>query len=271
MNADFAAAVSVPDDQIDLARAALLYARDAYPDLDPDTHLSQLDTWAGAIRPAIGSRQHHPPFEALNDLMFDQLGFRGNDVDYDDPRNSYLNQVVERRTGLPITLSVIYLEIGWRVGLPLSGVGLPGHFIVRYDLASQVWFLDPFHRGDVLSEADCARLMQRTAGDMLFDPVLLRPVTRRQILTRMLNNLRAAYLQRDMLAEAQQVMERLVEVEPREPEFARDLGLIYFRLGAYRRAIDLLESYFALAPGAADAYAIRQVILAARSEMTRWN
>ncbi len=271
MNTDFATAVSVPDDQIDLARAALLYARDAYPGLDLDTHLGQLDAWAGAIRPAIESRQHHPPFEVLNDLMFDRLGFRGNEDDYDDPRNSYLNEVIERRTGLPITLSVIYLEIGWRVGLPLSGVGLPGHFIVRCDLSSRVWFLDPFHRGDVLSESDCARLMQRTAGDLPFEPALLRPVTRRQILGRMLNNLRAVYVQRDRLVEAQQVTERLVELEPREPEFVRDLGLICFRLGAYRRAVDLLESYFALAPTAGDIYAIREVILAARSEMTRWN
>jgi regulator of sirC expression with transglutaminase-like and TPR domain len=270
MTTDFAAAVSVPDDQIDLARAALLYARDAYPDLDPGAYLDQLDAWADALRPAIESRQSDPPFETLNDLLFDRLGFHGNETDYYDPRNSYLNAVIERRTGLPIALSAVYLELGWRVGLPLNGVGLPGHFIVRYDSAGRVWLLDPFHGGDVLSEADCARLVQRSTGGP-FDPALLQPVTRRQMLTRMLTNLQAVYIHRDALAEARSVMERLIELNPDAPEYVRDLGLIHFRLGAYRQAIDRLESYFALKPGAPDTQSIRQVIQAARGELTRWN
>jgi len=271
MTSDFATVVSVPDDQIDLARAALLFARDAYPDLDPDAYLGQLDAWADAIRPAIESRQSDPPFERLNDLLFDQLGFRGNQIDYYDPRNSYLNQVVDRRTGLPITLSAIYLEIGWRVGLPLSGVGLPGHFIVRCDFDDRVWFIDPFHRGDVLSEGDCARLALKATGGLVLRRASLEPISRRQILVRMLNNLRAVYTQREMLAEAQPVTERLIETDPAAPGYVRDLGLIHFQLGAYRQAIDLLEAYFALEPGAHDTQDVRQVINAARTEMTRWN
>jgi len=272
MNTDFAAAVSVPDDEIDLARAALLVARDAYPDLDPDPYLAQLDAWAEAIRPTIGARRDDQPFEALNDLLFDRLGFMGNTSDYYDPRNSYLNDVIDRRTGLPILLSAIYLEVGWRLGLPLSGVGLPGHFIVRCAADARAWFIDPFDRGKVLSELDCARLAQQsTGGDLPFSRDLLQPVTRRQILTRMLNNLRAIYIQRELLAKAKPVMERLVDLNPDSPEDVRDLGLVLFRLGTYREAIDRLESYFALDPRAGDLDSMRQVIFAARSEMTRWN
>ncbi len=271
MTSDFASVVSVADDQIDLARAALLCARDAYPDLDPDAYLGQLDAWADAIRPAIESRQSDPPFETLNDLLFDQLGFRGNEADYYDPRNSYLNQVVERRTGLPITLSMIYLEIGWRVGLPLSGVGLPGHFIVRCDFDGRVWFIDPFHRGDLLSEDDCIRLALRATGGLTISRVALEAITRRQILVRMLSNLRATYIQRDMLVEARAVTERLIETDPVSPTYVRDLGLIHFQLGAYRRAAEMLQAYITLLPNAHDMQEVRQVINAARAEMARWN
>ncbi|HLF28668.1 MAG TPA: transglutaminase-like domain-containing protein [Anaerolineae bacterium] len=271
MTTDFAAAISSLDHQIDLARAALLFARDAYPGLDPDRYLHQLDVWADAIRPALASRRSEPPFEVLNDLLFDQLGFYGNDTDYYDPRNSYLNEVIERRTGLPIALSVIYLEIGWRVGLPVSGVGLPGHFIVRCDLDKRTWFIDPFHRGDVLSEADCARLVRQSVGDLPFSPALLQPVTRRQIITRMLTNLQVIYVQHEQFAQARTVIERLLELDPAAPEHVRDLGLIHFRLGAFRRAIDLLVAYAALKPKAGDLNSIQQVIQVAHGELARWN
>lgn len=272
MNPDFASAVSVPDDQIDLARAALLYARDAYPDLDSNRYVAQLDAWAEVIRPEIRSRRSDPPFLPLNDLLFDRLGFGGNELDYYDPRNSYLNEVIDRRTGLPITLSVIYLEVGWRAGLALSGIGLAGHFIVRCDQDSRTWFIDPFHQGRILSETDCARLVyQATGGSQPFSRDLLQPTLRRDILVRMLNNLKALYVQRETLEQVQPVLERLLELQPNSPENSRDLGLIHFRLGTYRQAIDRLESYFALNPRADDIESIRQVIGAARGELARWN
>lgn len=272
MTSDFAAAVSLPDDEINLAHASLLFARDAYPDLDPGVYLAQLDAWAKAIRPAVAAGQADPPFQPLNDLLFDQLGFAGNDADYDDPRNSYLNDVIQRRVGLPISVSAIYLEVGWRTGLPVSGVGLPGHFIVRCDHHSRTWLIDPFHRGRILSEGDCMRLARRTTGsDRQLSRKMLRPVSKRAILTRMLNNLKALYLQRDSLVQARPVMQRLVELNPGSPEDTRDLGLIHFRLGTYRLAINLLESYYALNPRADDIESIRQVVGAARGELARWN
>jgi len=272
MNTDFVRAVSVPDNEIDLARAALLYARDAYRQLDPAPYLAQLDAWAETIRLQVAAYTGRRPFDPLNELIFDRLHFAGNTFDYGDPRNSYLNEVIDRRTGLPILLSTIYLEVGWRLQLPLSGVGLPGHFLVRYDSPEETWFVDPFHRGAILSEDGCASLMRQTAGgDLPFSPEWLQPVTRRQILSRMLNNLRAVFIQREMFAEARPVLERLADLDPTSAEVMRDLGLILFRLGAYHEAINRLESYFALNPYAGDIESMRQVIAAARGEITRWN
>lgn len=272
MSTDFAQATSVPDDEIDLARAALLYARDAYPQLDLAPYLAQLDAWAEAIRPQVVAYTGRRPFDPLNELLFDRLHFAGNTSDYNDPRNSYLNEVIDRRTGLPILLSAVYLEVGWRLKLPLSGVGLPGHFLVRYDSIEATWFIDPFNRGAILSEEGCANLMRRTAGsDLPFSPDWLQPMTRRQILGRMLNNLRVVYIQREMFTEARPVLERLAELDPTSAEIMRDLGLILFRLGTYREAIDRLESYFALNPHTGDIESMRQVISAARGEITRRN
>jgi regulator of sirC expression with transglutaminase-like and TPR domain len=271
MTSDFAAAVSVPDDEIDLARAALLYARDVYSDLNPKIYLIQLDAWANAIRSAVES---HPndTLTLLNDLLFGRLGFHGNTADYFDPKNSYLNEVIDRRTGLPILLSTVYLEVGWRLGLPLSGVGLPGHFIVRHDPSEQPRFVDPFNQGRLLTASDCAQLVQSSTGSGApFNAAWLHPVSKRQMLTRMLNNLRSTYIQAEKFAETRPVMERLVELDPASAENVRDLGLVLFRLGTYRQAIDRLESYFALQPGASDIDSIRQVIAAARTEMNRWN
>ena len=272
MTLDFKHAIDLPDDQINLAHAALLFAHDAYPELDAATYLTQLDEWAETLRPQIDLRGDALPFQPLTDFLFDHLNFRGNQRDYYDPHNSYLNIVMERRVGLPITLSVIYLEIGWRVGLPLSGVGLPGHFIVRCDSPRDTWFIDPYNRGDVLNESDCARLIhQATNGRLSFDRTQLSPISRKLILTRMLNNLKAIYIQNEQFKEVQLVMQRLLDLDPESAEDVRDLGLVHFRLGEYRRAISTLESYFVLQRDADDIDDIRQVISAARGEMARWN
>jgi regulator of sirC expression with transglutaminase-like and TPR domain len=179
---------------------------------------------------------------------------------------------MEQRVGLPITISAIYLEVGWRVGLPLSGVGLPGHFIVRCDSPRGAWFIDPYNRGDVLNESDCARLIhQATNGRLAFDRTQLRPVSRRSILARMLNNLKAIYIQNEQFKEVRVVMQRLLDLDPESAEDTRDMGLVQFRLGEYRKAISTLESYFVLQHDADDIDDIRQVISAARGEMARWN
>lgn len=272
MSEDFKSTVSVPDDQINLARASLLIARDAFPDLDVQSYLKQLDAWAEIIRPAIDSPLQPMSIETLNDFLFDQLRFKGNDQDYSNPDNSYLNIVMKQRLGLPITLSIIYLEIGWRLGLPLSGVSMPGHFIVRFDTDTTTSFIDPFHRGDVLSESDCARLVEQIVGGRVaFGREFLAPASRRNILTRVLNNLKLLYIHKQDLATVKLVLERLLDLNPDDADDTRDLGLVLFRLESYRAAISFLEFYFALNPMATDVKEIRRVISIARGKMARWN
>src|SRR5512139_2917488 len=174
-NPEFRSAVQRPAAEIDLAQAALLYARDAYPDLDPVLYLNQLDEWAEDIRTDIGTAID--PVATLNRFLFDDLRFQGNRRFYGDPRNSYLNQVIDRRLGLPITLSALYIEVARRVGLQVEGIGLPGHFIVRYLDQTGVRYLDPFHYGQSLTVEDCRNLViDLSNGALEFSPVMLEPV-----------------------------------------------------------------------------------------------
>ncbi len=245
INADFLSAVQCPDDQIDLARAALLFARDAFPNLDPQLYLNQLDEWAEDVRSAVAGAAD--PIEPLNHFLFDELRFSGNRLFYNDPFNSYLNQVIDRRAGLPITLSVIYLEIGWRLNLPLDGIGLPGHFIVRHTGPDGVRYIDPFHRGRLLSTVDCQRLVAELSdGQLALQPSMLAPVTARQILARMLNNLKNAQLHQGRFDAALPVVERLIDLQPAEAVHVRDLGLLHYQLNHFSEALRHLQRYLVL-------------------------
>ena len=209
-NPEFRAAVQRPDEEIDLAQAALLFARDAYPDLDPYWYVNQLNEWADAIRSAVEGATD--PLEPLHVFLFEQLNFIGNRISYNDPANSYLNKAIDRRVGLPITLSVIYLEIARRLNLAVDGIGLPGHFIVRYATGSDVRYIDPFYRGRVLTEDDCRNLVvDLSNGALEFQPAMLEPVDARHILTRMLSNLKNAYVQEQQFDRAVPVVERLLD------------------------------------------------------------
>jgi regulator of sirC expression with transglutaminase-like and TPR domain len=186
-NPEFRLAVQRPAADIDLAQAALLYARDAYPELDLALYLNQLDEWAADIRSDIASS--NDPVDTLNRFLFDNLRFQGNRRFYGDPRNSYLNQVIDRRLGLPITLSVLYIEIARRVGMEVDGVGLPGHFIVQHHDWRGIRYIDPFHRGRQLTDEDCRNLViDLSNGTLDFQPTMLAAVDARHILTRMLTN-----------------------------------------------------------------------------------
>lgn len=269
INADFCAAVQRPDDEIDLAYAALLFARDAYPDLDPQRYLDQLDGWAAAARSAV--ERAADPIEPLNDFLFGQLRFIGNRIAYNDPLNSYLNKAIDRRVGLPITLSVIYLEIGRRLGLPIDGIGLPGHFVVRYVGDDGVRYIDPFYQGRVLTAADCHKLVAELSdGQFTLQPAMLEPVTSRQILARMLNNLKNAQLHQGSFADALPAIERLLDLQPDEPDHVRDLGLLHYQLNHYGQALRLLQHYLVLATIGTDD-PIRQVIGNIQTYLARLN
>lgn len=243
-----------------LARAALLYAREiVYPDLVPSHYIRQLDTWAETVQRRLNqtdtilTRVGH-----LADFLFGDLNFKGNTADYTDPGNSYLNDVMDRKLGLPITLSVIFIEVGRRLGLQVDGVGLPGHFIVGVQAESGRYYFDPFNGGVEVTEDDAARLVHDTIGHTgALDPNWLAASPPHAILIRMLSNLRNVYIDREIWSLAIATTERLGLAQPDVPDHLRDLGLLHYRNHSPRRAFSLLEEYLTRAPNAADVPIIR--------------
>jgi regulator of sirC expression with transglutaminase-like and TPR domain len=231
---------------IDVPRAALYFAREiAYPDLDTGLYLALIDQlikWAREVIPPAKS----VPAQAsvLGDLLFGRFGFQGNAADYTDPRNSFLNEVLDRRLGIPISLSVIYIAVAQGLGLEARGVGLPGHFIVSLQTEAGPLYLDPFHQGSILSIEDCAELVYRTTGYQgEFRTEWLEPAVPRQILVRMLANLRNTFVQRADWRNALATLEHLRVLEPDHPEHLLDLGLIHHQHGSLRRAASYYEQY----------------------------
>jgi regulator of sirC expression with transglutaminase-like and TPR domain len=177
---------------------------------------------------------------ALNGLLFEEEGFRGNLEDYYDPRNSFLNDVLDRRTGIPITLSTLYIEVGRRAGLAVDGIGLPGHFVVRVGGT----LVDPFHGGTVLSEEDCQKRLDRIYGGRLrLDDTMLAACERKTILARTLRNLKAIYTKAGDFIRALNVVELLLRVDPGSLEEMRDRGMLHASLDCYALAAGELEEY----------------------------
>lgn len=267
----FAREVNQPDAEINLARAALVMGRFEYPDLDVSGYLDRLDRLAESAGRAIQSAEL--PALMLAQFLFDTLGFTGNARNYTDPRNSFLNEVLERRLGIPISLSVLFLEVAQRTGIRADGVGLPGHFIVRVVLdTGQVIYLDPFHGGAVLSEEDCReRVRSITDGKLPFNAAFLNPVGARYILMRMLNNLKNFYAAANDFYRAAKVVERLLILNPEDLSEVRNLGLLYGSLGKRKQAVALLEAYLQGRPDAQDADTVKRYVSTLSSEASRWN
>ena len=248
---------------LNLSHASLLLAKElAYHNLNIETYLHQLDSLADRaaqrvrLNDSIAVRA-----ELLSDFLFKEEQFRGNTAVYDDPRNSYLNDVLERRLGIPITLSVLYLAIAERLELPAFGVGLPGHFIVGVAVRGDTLYFDPFHGGGRLSAADCARLVELTVGYTgAFQEEWLTAVATQDILARMLNNLRIIFTQQHQWPEAIAVVERMRLIQPENFHHLRELGVIHYQLGNMRQAATYLDAYLQKEPHATDAQTIRQGI-----------
>ena len=257
--ARFAALAAGGEGDLDLARAALYLAAEEYPELDVDAYVGRLDAMARDV--ADHPLDTPPPLGrllALNQYLFGEQGFTGNAYNYYDPRNSFLNEVLDRHTGIPITLSVVYLEVGWRLELPLAGVGMPGHFLVGYYPEGGVQYVDVFNQGTLLGRDDCiARLRAQYGGGFVFQDAHLAPVSKRQILTRMLTNLRHVYSQREDWDRALAAVERSLLLNPDQPSEVRDRGLVQLRRGALRAAHADLERYTQLAPRADDLETVR--------------
>ena len=249
--------------RVTLDIAALELASIEFPRLDFEASLFRLDTFADQIRPKINHRTRGLEFiRQVNDLLFDSLQFRGNEGDYYDPRNSCLNAVLSRRLGIPISLSIIYIEIARRLERPVFGIGLPGHFIVMYHDDESQYFVDPFHHGRLLSFEDCCSLAQETTGiDVRQNPALLAPVSARQILMRMLGNLKSIYLRGQNLDKARQVLDLLMLANPEEPEDYRLRGLIHLQQLNHRAAKADLETYIRLTPASSDRVQVEQQLL----------
>lgn len=242
-----------------LAPAALAIARIEYPRLDPGLYLARLDALGDGARRAIERHTHSTGdsstlacIRAVNAYLFDDEHFIGNRERYEDPRNSCLNEVLERRTGIPITLSLVYMEVARRAGLQADGVNFPGHFLVRCPEAMRRGgsglIIDPFHGGAVLSEHDCRLLLQRHVGDELaFSRSLLAPATRPQIVVRMLLNLKRIYVHMRSFPQARMVTELLLAVTPSALSELRDRGLLAYHLNDVTGALRDLQTYLKLA------------------------
>jgi len=268
-NSVFARVISTREEQIDVAYAALLFAREVYPDLDIAGYLGDLDDMAEAVRSRV--TQDHPAI-ALRSFLSDEMGFHGNADDYFDPRNSYLNQVMDRRTGIPISLSVIYLELARRLALPIVGIALPGHFLVRYDGDEEPLYLDPYNGGATMSTDDCRqRVADISDGRLPFRQSFLFPVGPRQILTRMLRNLKGIYVARTDFEAAIPIIEKLILLNPPAAEEIRDLGVLYYYAGHKLKAIACLERYLDWAPDAKDREAVEHNLGAIVGKVARWN
>ncbi len=259
---DFRQAVDRDEIEINLGRAALAISASDYPNLDIDTYLLRICGFAKSAAARLGADPDvYRSIAALNYVLFKEQGFCGNREHYFDPRNSFLNEVLDRKTGIPISLSVLYMEVGQQIGLALEGVGFPGHFLVKVRGAREAIIIDPFNQGEILSQGSLETMLYKLyGGKVAFDPVLLQPVSKKQILRRMLNNLKLIYLRQSDWIKGLSVAERLVVLDSKSGEDIRDRGLIYLQLECFRQALEDLENYLRLAPHAEDAHAIRKQI-----------
>lgn len=264
----FRAALGEPGRDVPLARAALLVAQGEQPGLDIDACEAQLREWGrrleARVHPAAEPLAH---VETANELLFGELGFRGNEEDYSDPRNLLLDEVMERRTGIPITLAVVYVEVCRAAGLDMRGVGMPGHVIVRNAARpdEETLFVDVFRGGALLTVADCEGIVRSIYGSATpFRDHLLDPVTPRQLLQRLLHNLKANALRRGDEAQAERAIELLLVLAPWDLDEMRDRGRLRERLGRYAEALTDLETYLEYRPGARDAATIADTVRSLR-------
>jgi regulator of sirC expression with transglutaminase-like and TPR domain len=271
----FRALIRHPEPRLDLAEAALCIAWEDQGAADPPDGLRALDAIAAAARPRITGLTRPPNIVgALNGYLFDELGFRGNTWSYGVPENSFLDSVLETRAGLPITLSLIYIEIGRRLGLPIVGLALPGHFLARY-IAPDIGdlYIDAFNRGRLWTRAECETQVASFYG--IATPALMEqamaPPAKREILARLLRNLQNTYAERGDFAHALAAVERIMLLEPDSLEELRDRGLLRARTGQLHGALEDLDRYARRAPRAADLPQIRKRAQALAEQLAQGN
>lgn len=271
---DWNALAGLDDDTLPLLATALLIARDEYPQLDADLYDTLLQSHAEHLRGEIEAIDAWPlKMQAINRHLFEELGYAGNHGEYYDPRNSYLNEVFERRLGNPLSLAMVQMEVARRLGVPLDGVSFPGHFLVRLPVDDGVLVMDPFNRGRPL---DVDELRQRArphlSGDVLDDDTLgeiLNPASHRAMLMRVLRNLHGTYAECDDWERAVRCADRMLRLTPGHADALRDRGLGYLKLGHRHGAREDLAHYLQRNPEASDAGSLRERLVELSSETTR--
>jgi regulator of sirC expression with transglutaminase-like and TPR domain len=256
-----------------LDRAALAIGLEEYPGLDIDEYLRRLNNLAARTEALIGKdRSTNNILDCLSEALFVQEGLKGNADDYYDPRNSYLNEVLERKEGIPISLSVIYIEVARRIGFPVQGVGLPGHFIVKHLAGDQEILVDPFNQGRRLTLMDCQEMLDRMYGEHLtMQPAHLQGMEKRAIVSRMLFNLKGIYYQREDYQKALSIVERILMLNPGMLTEIRDRGILLMQTSLFSKALADLEYYLAHAPAPEDGPQIKRHIKTLRSIVTATN
>ena len=243
-----------PEAEIDLARTALLVAAENDPALDVDTEMARLETWARELGRRIEPEWNNlQRLARLRTFMYEELGFKGDVRGYYSPANSMLHSVMTRRLGIPLTLSIVFMEIGWRIGVPFEGVGFPGHFLVRLTGEPGDLLLDPYDHGASVHEEDCRRMIELTTGGTVpYDPSMIRSLGKKDMIARLLFNLKVACLKAGDDRGALSAVERLLVLHPNEPPELRDRGLLLYKLDRYREARASLRAYLRARPDALD-------------------
>ena len=269
---DWNTIATLDDDSLPLLPAALLIARDEYPDLDPGPYEALVQAHADHLRGEVAAIDPQPlKMAAINRHLFDELGYSGNHDEYYDPRNSYLNQVLDRRLGNPISLAMVQMEVARRLGIPLDGVSFPGHFLVRLPVDGGLLVMDPFNGGRPLAVEELRERAKPHLGETPDDGVLaqiLSPAPHRAILVRVLRNLHGLYAETGQWDRAARSADRVLRLTPGQPEALRDRGLAYLELDHLSGARQDLGRYLELAPDAADAETIRERLIEAAGTRT---
>jgi regulator of sirC expression with transglutaminase-like and TPR domain len=267
----FRDAVRRPEQDFDLGRAAFLIARIEHPDIDLDREIGRLDELA-TLSGARAAGDHCRAVHRLREFLFQEQGFRGNAEEYFDPRNSCLNDVLDRKLGIPITLSILMIEVGRRVGVSVAGVGLPGHFMVTAKIGEEAVLLDPFNAGSVVSREEAAAVVARALGQAVdLGESHFTPTSKAQIVTRMLANLKGVYIQREDWSKALAVIDRLLLLETTAPVHFRDRGTVLMKLGDFHRGAAEWERYLTKYPHARDAVKLRGQLKRIRQALASLN
>jgi len=243
----FSEIAALGEEAFSLDRAALTMALEEYPDIAIQEYLRRLDTLAARVEVLVGiDRSPLNVIESLNKVLFVQEGFRGNAEDYYDPRNSYINEVLDRKMGIPISLSVVYIEVARRINFPIEGVGFPGHFFIKHSTDEREILVDPFDLGRILTLNDCQELLDRLhEATVTMTPSLLQAMDKRAIITRMLYNLKGIYTQKEHYQRALSAIEKILMLNPGLTSEVRDRGLLYMQTSMFANAVSDLEYYLA--------------------------